>query len=63
MTPGGWRRSRFARVPRFDCRTTPANLLHRMSRGPASLFVADTLDRAARWPKRLTIPFVRSVLG
>lgn len=39
-------------------------LLNRMARGPASLFrVLDTLDRAALVArKRLTIPFVRSVL-
>lgn len=39
-------------------------LLNRTSRGPASLFkVLDTLDRAALVAqKRLTIPFVRSVL-
>ncbi len=39
-------------------------LLNRMARGPASLFrVLDTLDRAAlAAQKRLTIPFVRSVL-
>lgn len=39
-------------------------LLNRMARGPASMFrVLDTLDRAALVArKRLTIPFVRSVL-
>ncbi len=39
-------------------------LLNRMARGPASLFrVLDTLDRAALVAqKRLTIPFVRSVI-
>jgi len=39
-------------------------LLNRMARGPASLFrILDTLDRAALVArKRLTIPFVRSVL-
>jgi len=39
-------------------------LLNRMARGPASLFrVLDTLDRAALVAqKRLTIPFVRSIL-
>jgi DnaA family protein len=39
-------------------------LLNRMARGPANLFrVLDTLDRAALVArKRLTIPFVRSVL-
>lgn len=39
-------------------------LLKRMARGPASLFrILDTLDRAALVAqKRLTIPFVRSVL-
>lgn len=39
-------------------------LLNRITRGPASLFqVLDTLDRAALVAqKRLTIPFVRSVL-
>ena len=40
-------------------------LLNRTARGPASLFrVLDTLDRAALVAqKRLTIPFVRSILG
>jgi DnaA family protein len=39
-------------------------LLNRLARGPASLFrVLDTLDRAALVAqKRLTIPFVRSIL-
>jgi DnaA-homolog protein len=54
-----------ARFRGFDLpEETGRYLLNRMSRGPASLFrVLDTLDRAALVAqKRLTIPFVRSVL-
>lgn len=54
-----------ARFRGFDLPDETARyLLNRMARGPASLFrVLDTLDRAALVArKRLTIPFVRSVL-
>lgn len=54
-----------ARFRGFDLpEDTGRYLLNRMPRGPANLFrVLDTLDRAALVAqKRLTIPFVRSVL-
>jgi len=56
---------RRARFRGFDLpEDTGRYLLHRTARGPASLFrLLDTLDRAALVAqKRLTIPFVRSVL-